>query len=207
MNSETPKQFLLLAGKPLLMHALGKFYEADASLKIIVVLPAKEIEEWKSLCEKYSFRIAHQVTAGGETRYMSVKNGLALVGGKSVVAIHDGARPLASVALIRKCFSVAAQKGNAVPCLPVRESMRKISEGKNELADRSGFVTIQTPQCFASDILKKAYEGAFKSFFTDDASVVEAAGEAINLVEGEQENIKVTFPIDLGIAEAIIRKG
>lgn len=121
-----------------------------------------------------------------------------------IVGIHDGVRPLASVALIRRCFLEAEDKGNAVPCVPIRESMRLVNEGRNAIADRTSFVSIQTPQCFSFEILKQAYRAEYNDLFTDDASVVETTGEKINLVEGEHENIKITFPVDLILAEALL---
>lgn len=205
MNSEIPKQFMDLAGKPVLMHTIGKFHSADPSTRIIVVLPEKEIEEWGTLCTRHRFTIDHRVVAGGDTRFQSVKNGLGKVEEEGVVAVHDGVRPLLSAALIRKCFSEASAKGSAVPYVAIRESLRKISNNMNEAVDRSIYVAIQTPQCFSSDLLLRAYRSEYKPTFTDDASVVESTGETIHLVEGETENIKITFPADLAFAESVIR--
>ncbi len=205
MKAETPKQFLLLDGKPILMHTIARFHEADAQMQLIVVLPQKEMEEWKTLCAKHNFNIPHQLAAGGETRFHSVKNGLEFVKEESIVAIHDGVRPFASVALIKKCFVEAEQKGNAVPCIRINESIRKVEEEGSKIADRNSFVIIQTPQYFNSEILKKAYQSEFKNIFTDDASVTESSGEKINLIEGERENIKITFPVDLMLAETILK--
>ncbi|CAN5458118.1 2-C-methyl-D-erythritol 4-phosphate cytidylyltransferase [soil metagenome] len=205
MNAEIPKQFISIAGKPILMHTIEKFHAADPSMLIIVVLPETEIREWKSLCLKYNFSISHEINKGGQTRFHSVKNGLALVKENGIVGIHDGVRPLVSKSLIRSCFAEAEEKGNAVPCVGLRESIRAVQEGRNAVADREGFVSIQTPQCFSADVLKQAYQAEYNSFFTDDATVVETTGEKINLVEGEHENIKITFPGDLLVAETFLK--
>ena len=206
MSSTTPKQFLELAGKPVLMHTIEKFASFDPALKIIVVLPEKDIPAWESLCSSHGFNISHNVVKGGATRFHSVSNGLNRVEEEGIVAVHDGVRPLLTASLIRRCFSVAGQKGNAVPFVPIRESIRKVTGEKNEYADRNSFVSIQTPQCFSAVALKKAYSAAYNDSFTDDASVIEAHGEQINLVEGEPENIKITFPVDLAMAEAILNQ-
>ncbi len=206
MNAGIPKQFVLLGGKPILMHTTQRFAEADASIEIIVVLPKNEIDGWKALCEKYSFSIAHTVVEGGETRFHSVKNGLAFVKEKSIVAIHDGVRPFASPALINKCFTEAEKNGSAVPAISLNDSIRKTEGDKNSIADRSSFVIVQTPQCFDSEILKAAYELTYQTTFTDDASVVEHSGKKIHLVEGERENIKITYPFDMITGELILQK-
>jgi len=205
MNSPVAKQFMLLAGKPLLMHTIIRFYEADASAERIVVLPAKEIKHWENLCTQYSFTIPHRITEGCETRFHSVQNGLKLVNEPSVVAVHDGARPFAGADLINKCFTEAEQKGNAVPVIQVNESLRKLNHDSNEPVVRSSFVVVQTPQCFESGMLKKAYAADYRENFTDDASVVESTGNSIHLVEGNKENIKITFPSDFAAGEAILR--
>lgn len=206
MNAGMPKQFISLAGKPILMHTIEKFYAADQAMKIILVLPENEISEWKKLCAQHHFIIAHEIVKGGETRFHSVKNGLERVGEHGVAGVHDGVRPLLSVSLISKCFSEAAKKGNAVPCMPIRESVRKVNGSENQAMNRNELVAIQTPQCFSVASLKKAYLADYKSAFTDDASVVESIDEKINLVQGEHENIKITFPVDLIMAEAFMKK-
>ncbi len=205
MNAGIPKQFIELAGKPILMHTIEKFYSANLSVKIIVVLPENEVEKWKELCAKNNFKIKHEVVAGGETRFHSVKNGLERAGETGVTGIHDGVRPLVSAALINKCFSEAAKNGNAVPCIPVTDSIRTLDGNQNRILSRDAIVKIQTPQCFSSALLKKAYKQDYKNLFTDDASVVEATGEKINLIEGEESNIKITFPIDLDIANVLLK--
>src|SRR4051812_49035694 len=149
ISSEKPKQFLLLDGKPILIRTIERFYSADSSIELILVLPEKEIPEWKSLCNQYHFEIPHQIVVGGETRFHSVKNGLGAINGKGIVAVHDGVRPFVTEALINKCFDEAEKSGNAVPCIPVAESIRKVIDNDtSEVADRSSIVIIQTPQCF-----------------------------------------------------------
>ena len=204
MNSDVPKQFMLLAGKPVLMHSIECFVAFDPSINIIVVLPAKETAEWQSLCAKYSFTINHMVVTGGNTRFHSVKNGLDTITEKGIIGIHDGVRPVISSDLIKRCYSEALEKGNAIPYVHVRESMRRIDGGKNEAVKRDSYVIIQTPQCFSSDLLKKAFLAEYQTSFTDDATVIEAAGEKIHLVEGESTNIKITYPGDLLYAEMLI---
>jgi len=206
MNTNVPKQFMLLAGKPVLMHTIQRFFDADPSSEIIVVLPQSEINRWKELCTQYSFTVSHHITEGGENRFHSVKIGLALVNENSVVAIHDGVRPFVTADLINRAFSEAEEHGNAVPAIPVNESIRKVEGYTNEIMDRDSFVIIQTPQCFTSEILKKAYSSGYKNIYTDDASVVESCGEKIHLLEGERENIKITYPVDLLFGESILKK-
>ncbi len=206
MNAGVPKQFLLLSGRPVLMHTIQRFFEADPSANSIVALPQNEISTWKELCAQHSFTISHQIAEGGETRFHSVKNALTMVKEKSIVAIHDGVRPFVSVDLINRSFSEAEKFGNAVPAVPVNDSLRKVEGEHNEIADRSSFVTIQTPQCFGSEILKEAYTADYRDIFTDDANVVEFHGQPIHLMEGERENIKITFPVDLIIGEEILKK-
>src|SRR6186713_897635 len=157
MGSSLAKQFILLAGKPLLMHTLKRFQEADESIQLVVVLPAREITFWKGLCDQHAFTIPHEVTAGGDTRFHSVRNGLSHVPDDCVVAIHDGVRPFVNRKLILHCFDEAAIHGNAVPFVPVHESLRKVSADGSEKVDRLEYLLVQTPQCFVSGTLKKAY--------------------------------------------------
>ena len=205
MNSDIPKQFMLLAGKPVLMHSIERFLDFDPSINIIVVLPAKETAEWQSLCEKHAFGIKHMVVTGGNTRFHSVRNGLETITEKGMIGVHDGVRPIISNDLIKRCYSEAGEKGNAVPYIHVRESLRRIDGLKNEAVKRDSFVIIQTPQCFSSDLLKKAFLAEYQTTFTDDATVIEASGETIHLIEGEPSNIKITFPGDLIFAEALLK--
>lgn len=205
MNSNVPKQFLLLSGKPLLMHTITKFHQTFSDINIIVVIANQLVNEWKQLCEKYNFNISHQLTDGGETRFHSVKNGLKLIPENALVGIHDAARPLVSKETIVRAFDVAEKLGNAIPCIAIAESIREKSDDENKTVDRSKFVIIQTPQCFHSSLIKKAFIQDYNSSFTDDASVLEAIGEKINLVEGNKENIKITTPQDLIVAEVLIK--
>lgn len=205
MGSEIPKQFLLIRNKPLLMHTIQRFYDFDNKITIILVLPQKQISLWESLCKTHSFTISHQVIEGGETRFHSVKNGLFAVKEKSVVGIHDGVRPFVSLITIRNCFAMAARKGNAVPVIPVNESVRIFDAVSNHAFDRSRLRLVQTPQVFKYEILEKGFKQEYEEKFTDDANVVEAAGFKIHLVEGNRENIKITTQTDLVLAEGLLR--
>ena len=205
MNATVPKQFLLLNDKPVLMHTIERFHEYDNAIEIIVVLPEAQFPLWENLCHEYKFSIRHQLVAGGSVRFESVKNGLSRIQGDGIVAIHDGVRPLVSFETIGRCFEVARLKGNAIPVMPVIESLRMIDGENSKAVDRSSFVTIQTPQVFSVSEIKAAYNQPFSEVFTDDASVLEAAGSAINLVEGNIENIKITHPADLIFAGMLIK--
>ena len=194
MKTKGPKQFLPLDRIPVLMHTLNKFHEAGKQIKQIVVLPANAIDHWEKLCKKHNFNIPHTVVGGGKTRFHSVRNGLKMVPDeKALVAVHDGVRPWITPALIRNVFRSAHKHGSAIPCLPVNESLRRIKNNKQSIAvDRNSFCLVQTPQCFASDTLKKAYQQKYCKSFTDDASVVEAWGGKVHLTEGEDGNRKIT---------------
>ncbi len=205
MDSNVPKQFMLLAGVPVLMRTIRCFYDCDSSISIVVVIPDNQRAFWKNSCEKYSFRIPHDVVSGGDTRFLSVKNGLDSVNEKSLVAVHDGARPFVTNNLINRCFIEAEKFGNAVPAVSINESIRMVEGNNSEMAEREKFVLIQTPQCFDSEILKSAYRVDDQSVFTDDASVVEHSGKMIHLIKGERENIKITYAVDLVIGEAILK--
>jgi 2-C-methyl-D-erythritol 4-phosphate cytidylyltransferase len=204
MGTEVPKQFLELAGKPVLMHTIGRFRAFDESLEIITVLPESQLEYWDLLRKKHAFHIRHTVVAGGSSRFVSVKNGLKLVGETGLVAIHDGVRPLVSIATIRRCFEAAAKYGNAVPVISPADSLRLITGNGSVAVDRQSVKIIQTPQVFNVVLIKKAYLREYKADFTDDATVLEKAGETIHLVEGNRENIKITNPEDLIISEALL---
>ncbi len=204
MNSDVPKQFMELHGKPVLMHTIQKFTETIPDIVIVLVLSAAYKELWTILCKKHHFTIQYQLTEGGATRFHSVKNGLHLVPENCVVGIHDAARPLVNAQTISNAFETAAKKGNASPALPLTESVRLIEKDTNKAVDRKNYYTIQTPQCFQSNLIKKAFLQEYQPAFTDDASVLESIGEKINLIEGNRENIKITTPLDLVIAEALI---
>lgn len=207
MQSEIPKQFLLLAGKPVLMHTIAAFNECILKPEILLVLNIDQHKYWEELCLKYSFTIPHQVIKGGIQRFHSVKNGLKAIKGPGTVAIHDAVRPLISAELITKSFLVAEDTGNCIIGIPPTDSVRiRLEEGKNEALNRDQLTLIQTPQTFDVSLLKKAYQSAYRNDFTDDASVAEYAGFKINLIAGERENIKITYPEDLEIAAILMKK-
>lgn len=205
MGTDIPKQFLALAGKPILMHTIEKFYNFDPTATIIVVLPANQFKYWQRLCETHQFKIRHELTAGGEERFFSVKNGLDKVVYGSLVAIHDGVRPLVSDDTLFRCFDTAAKKGSAIPVVDTVESVREIRNGGSCTVDRNRYKMVQTPQVFIAADIIAAYNQRFNSLFTDDASVFEAAGKQVNLVAGNRENIKVTTPMDIVVAEALLK--
>jgi 2-C-methyl-D-erythritol 4-phosphate cytidylyltransferase len=206
MGSEIPKQFLELFGKPVLMHTIQVFHDFDPESKIILVLPEDQQQFWKGLCLKHSFSLIHQVVSGGKTRFHSVQNGLSLLDGEGVVFIHDGVRPLVSKETLNRCLETAQKSGNAIPVLPVTESLRKLEDGQNISVDRSQYFSVQTPQTFRSEQILEAFKQDFDLAFTDDASVAEKAGFSIHMVEGNRENIKITTPPDLIVAEALLKK-
>jgi len=207
MKNSIAKQFLLLEGLPLLMHTILAFHKCVLNPEIILVLNIHQHSYWEELCKRYDFQIPHEVVKGGEQRFDSVKNGLKLIKTKGIVAVHDAVRPLVSSNLIVRSYQEAEEKGNCVVGIPPTDSVRRvISEGHSESLNRTELLLIQTPQTFQSDILKKAYEKPYRNEFTDDASVAEYSGININVVEGERENIKITFPEDLQIAEILLKK-
>ena len=206
MKSNVPKQFMLLKKKPVLMHTLSVFHEFDADLKIILVIPFEHQSEWSALCNQYNFEIPHMVTRGGESRFHSVKNGLDTIQEDGLVAIHDGVRPLVSFENISNVFKTAELRGNAVPCIRLNDSIRKVDGENSEALNREHYRLIQTPQCFHVSKIKKAYTQDYSSLFTDCASVLENIGEKIFLVEGNFENIKITTPGDLLVAEGLMNK-
>lgn len=204
MGSELPKQFLPLDGKPILMHTLEVFRKYSADLKIILVLPREQQEFWKQLCRKHAFTVEHTVVDGGETRFHSVKNGLAEVRQSGVVGVHDGVRPFVSLQVIRNCYEQAEVHKAVVPVVDVVETLRHLTGEGSETVCRESYKLVQTPQVFDADLLKKAYARDFEPFFTDDASVVEATGIPVRLVEGSRENIKITTPFDLKVGTALL---
>ncbi len=204
MQSALPKQFMLLANKPVLMHSIQAFYEYDKNIQIVVVLPQAQLEQWETICKQHSFHIPHQTIQGGATRFHSVQQGLSLVSAGSLVAVHDGVRPLVSRETISAVFSETEKNGNAVPCIPLNDSIRELNKDSNRALFRENYRLVQTPQCFQSNILKKAFLQAYQESFTDCASVAEADGNKINLVAGNIENIKLTTPEDFIIASAYL---
>ncbi len=204
MNHVIPKQFIPLQGKPVLMRTIEKFVSSLPDIQIIVVLASHLKQEWATLCTTHHFTVPHQVAEGGETRFHSVINGLTLVPNNCIVGVHDAARPLVSKQTILHAYEVAEEKGNAIPAVTIHESIREINGINNKAVNRHNYFMIQTPQCFHSNVLKKAFLQEYNPLFTDDASVLEAMGEKINLVEGNYENIKITTPQDLIIAAALL---
>jgi len=205
MKSDLPKQFLKIGNKPVLMHTISVFKRFDNQIVIILALQEKYFEYWKNLCKEYNFNINHLLVEGGKERFYSVKNALQIVNSAGLVAIHDGVRPLVSENTIKNCFKTARQKGNAIPVIPVNETIRQKINNESKIVDRSKFIIVQTPQVFNSEIILRAYNQSYNPEFTDDASVIEAYGEKINLVEGNQENIKITTQADIKIAEFILQ--
>lgn len=206
MGGDIPKQFLPIKGLPVLMRTIRRFRQYSSALNIILVLPRAQQNYWRRLCEQYDFHEDYQIADGGETRFHSVKNGLALVGDDEtgVVGVHDGVRPFPSLEVIARCYDEARKLGAVVPVTPVIETLRHLdgSQGGKTVA-RSEYRLVQTPQTFSVRLLKDAYRQEYTELFTDDASVVEAFGHEITLVEGNRENIKITTPYDMKIAEAL----
>jgi 2-C-methyl-D-erythritol 4-phosphate cytidylyltransferase len=203
-----PKQFLVLDDKPVIMHTINRFFQADASVEIVLVLPQQQFDLWKELCDRYHFSVRHCLVAGGDSRFQSVKNALAAVdvAPGDCVAVHDGVRPLVTPALINRAFTVAAELGCAIPVVPVTDSIREILSHDSSVAlSRDVLRSVQTPQTFNAVALKKAYQVDYCPSFTDDASVYEAAGGTVHVIEGEVTNIKITHPVDLIIAQSIMR--
>lgn len=205
-GSDMPKQFLPLEGKPVLMHTIEKFDQAGAT--IVVVLPAEHQEIWMAMCKDSNFAVTHTIATGGNTRFESVKNGIAAIEGIAdgdLVAVHDGVRPLVSVELIDRCFATAQRTGSAIPVVNPSDSIRQVTEdGYSCQLLRSSLRAVQTPQTFKAELLRGAYDVEESPLFTDDASVVESAGNKVTLVEGEVSNIKITTPIDMVVAKALL---
>lgn len=206
MGAEIPKQFLELKGLPVLMHTI-KAFRFDPKLSITLVLPADQFTYWKWLCEKHNFQEPHQLVAGGDSRFQSVKNGLlAIAEPNALVAIHDGVRPLISKEIIENSFKVALEKGNSLVVVKLKDSIRKQDLlGNSKGVNRDNYYLVQTPQTFEMSQILKAYETAEDDNFTDDASVLEASGQKINLIEGNYRNLKITTPEDLIIASALLQ--
>ena len=207
MGSDIPKQFLPLRGRPVLMHTIDVFRRTYPDIHIILVLPREQQDYWRQLCGQHDYDVELCVADGGETRFHSVRNGLSEIpdGARGVVGVHDGVRPFVSPETIRRCFESAEEFGAVVPVVPVVETVRQVlADGSSMTVDRNAYRLVQTPQTFDIQLLKKAYGQPFDPFFTDDASVVEAMGHPIKLVEGNNENIKLTNPADLKLAEGMV---
>jgi 2-C-methyl-D-erythritol 4-phosphate cytidylyltransferase len=204
IKSKLPKQFLELNGLPILMHTIQAFYRYDEKIVVIVVLPEDDIETWRVLCKKHNFTKPLILQKGGDTRFQSVKNGLEKIEGDGLVAIHDGVRPLVSEDIIGASFRLAAVHQSAVAAVRLKESIRMTDQDNTKAMDRSRFRLIQTPQTFQVQLIKQAYKIKDDPSLTDDASVAERAGHTISLFEGSYDNIKITTPEDLIVAEALL---
>lgn len=204
MQSDTPKQFIEINGLPILMHTILTFERSVPQIQIVVVLPKNQLNYWNELCDKHTFKVSHEVALGGETRFHSVKNGMEKTNAE-LIAIHDGVRPQVSKDTIERCFDAAEKVGAAIPVIELTDSIRIVDNLSSKAVDRSQYRLVQTPQVFKKKILQNAYKQGFNSGFTDDASVVEAAGNTITLVKGNRENIKITTPFDLLVAGLLLK--
>ncbi len=204
MGTEIPKQFLLMNGRPILMHTINRFIQYNTDINIVLVLPALHFDYWNELCQQHSFTVPHRMAKGGVTRFHSVVNGLKEVTDDGITAIHDGVRPFVSVETIKACFEMAKEFGAAIPVTEPVESLRRIVGNESVACIREEYRMVQTPQVFETLLLKKCYQQTWLPAFTDDASVVEAAGHKIILVNGNRENIKITSPFDLMLGEAVL---
>ena len=204
MGSTIPKQFLNLNSKPILMHTIEKMHQSLDHSEIILALPKSEFVTWKKLCQEHQFKVNHQVVEGGNTRFESVSNALKKVNEQSVIAVHDGVRPLVKNSVMNECMQTAQEKGTAIPVIAIEESLRQKTDSGSVVVNRDEYLIVQTPQCFSSEVLLKAYQQDYSPTFTDDASVVEAMGIEIQLIQGNKENIKITTPEDLKKAQVYI---
>ena len=204
MGSEVPKQFLEINGLPILIHTLKNIYEFNPEAQLIVTLPKNYFDFWKELLVKNGFQINHELVEGGRERYHSIQNALEIATG-DFIAIHDGVRPFVSHSTMERLFENLSDYEAVIPVVSMKESIRKITTVGSEHVDRKEFKTVQTPQCFTRDVIIKAYQQKFNTSFTDDASIVEATGKKIKLIEGNEENIKITSPLDLLVAKSIMK--
>ena len=205
MGTDKLKQFLQIGNKPILMHTLQRFISYPEKTELILVLPKEQIPLWKNLCQKYHFNHPHTITPGGKTRFESVKNGLDQIHSEGLVAIHDGVRPFANKKIIETTFTSAEKSGSGISSVQLKDSIRSIKNNVSAAEDRNSFRIIQTPQTFQIKLIKEAFSQAMHTDFTDDASVLESSGGKIHLTEGSYENIKITTPEDLTMAEAILQ--
>ncbi|MCL2073541.1 MAG: 2-C-methyl-D-erythritol 4-phosphate cytidylyltransferase [Marinilabiliaceae bacterium] len=204
MGHILPKQFHPLNEKPILMHTIQKFYDFDQYIEIVVALPWKHIDFWKEQCKIHNFTVPHTIVEGGRTRFHSVKNGLAMLKTSGLTGIHDAVRPFVSIKTITNCYETAGREDCAVPVVVMQDSLRFLSSERSFCCKREKYRLVQTPQVFKTKIIKDAYDQEFTEDFTDDSSIVEATGQQITIVSGNFENIKITTPLDLIIAEAIL---
>lgn len=204
MQSAIPKQFMDLAGRPVLYHTITAFTEAYPDMEIVLVLPEHHISYANNLLQAFDNVPAITLVKGGETRFHSVKNGLEHVKGDAVVFVHDGVRPLVSSALVRACYEAALSHGSAIPVIEMKDSIREVNGEQNKAVDRERFRIIQTPQTFLSELILPAFELPYDPLFTDEATVVERLGHPVHLVPGEESNLKITKPLDLVMAKAFL---
>ena len=217
MGSDIPKQFLPIGGKPVLMRTIERFREYSKDLQVILVLPKAQQAYWQELCREYNFKVEYLLADGGETRFHSVQHGLALIpdDAEGVVGVHDGVRPFPSIEVIARCYETARTAKAVIPVIPIVETVRELGSGESRIdtlnsqpsktVPRNRYRLVQTPQTFDIQLLKAANRQPYNDGFTDDASVVESYGHPITLVEGNRENIKITTPYDITVAEAIIQ--
>lgn len=205
MGGDIPKQFLPVGEKPILMRTIDRFLQYDEKMQVVLVLPESQQDYWRTLCDEYHFSQPYTLANGGETRFHSVKNGLAKVSPDAqLIGVHDGVRPFVSLDTIRATYEEAARSEAVVPVIEVVETVRQLVDGKSVTVPRSDYRLVQTPQVFSSSLFRQAYTQPYTDFFTDDASVVERFGHPVTLVPGNRENIKITTPFDLTIANAMI---
>jgi 2-C-methyl-D-erythritol 4-phosphate cytidylyltransferase len=204
MGAAIPKQFLLLQGEPLLFHTLRAFHAFDPHMPLVLVLPADHHTTWEDLCAQHEFEVPHTLVAGGAERFHSTLEGLKTILHDGLVAVHDGVRPLVSPDLIARCFNAAMVRGAAIPVVPIPSSVRRVEGDRSHAVDRGALRAVQTPQCFKVDLLREAFELPYDPAFTDEATLVERLGVNIQLVDGEDHNIKVTTPFDLEVAELVL---
>lgn len=207
MGTDLPKQFMPIGGKPVLMHTLERFHNYDPRLRIVLVLPKDHQLFWRELCEKHHFTVPHQIADGGKTRFESSKNGLAMIpaDAEGLVGIHDGVRPFVSAEVIARCYDAAREDYAAIPVMPVTDTLRYVDRGQGSNVMRDHFRTVQTPQVFDIALARKAFDQPDRPTFTDDTSVVESLGCQVTMVEGNRENIKLTTPFDLKLAELLLK--
>ncbi len=206
MGGTLPKQFLLLKDKPVLYYTIKTFLESYPDIQVILVLPVDYTDMGQEIIDAWFDKERIRITAGGETRFHSVQNGLSLIEEESIIFVHDGVRCLLSTDLIHRCYQQAVETGTAIPAIPSKDSIRLLTDEGNEAFDRNKVMLIQTPQTFHSKILIPAFQIDYKDKFTDEATVVEAFGMKVSLVEGEERNIKITRPVDIVIAEQLLNE-
>ncbi|MFB6342032.1 2-C-methyl-D-erythritol 4-phosphate cytidylyltransferase [Saccharicrinis sp. FJH62] len=205
MQSDIPKQFMILGDKPVLMHTIDRFLDYDPKIEIILVLPEQQIEYWNELCDTYNYHVQFKIAHGGSVRFESVKSGLKHITEEGVVGIHDGVRPFVSVDTIQRAYQKASNVGAVIPIRDMEESLRFSDQSTNYAVNRDHLKVVQTPQVFKTKIIKEAYSKPYIPEFTDDASVVERSGFKIHLIEGNRENIKITTPFDFILGNALLK--